>query len=293
MSETGPEAGPPATYHWSYGPADAPLLLCLHGIGSCADAFISQIPVAVRAGRRIVAWDAPGYRHSPDPEEEPGIDGWADAAADLIDHLLADRDDRDERDERKAPSDDQDRSAEDDADQRADVLGVSWGGVTATRLALRHPGKVRSLILADSSVGAGTSPSNAEAMRSRASALIDLGVETFARQRTPLLVNAEAPAELIDNVAEMMVDSVRMPSYQWACNSMAESDHAGDLPTITAPTLVVVGHDDQITGVRAAEVLADGIPGARLIVIEGAGHLANQERPEAFNDALVEFLGST
>lgn len=253
----------PVPYHWAYGNPDAPLLLCLHGIGSCADAFISQIPAAVASGRRIVAWDAPGYRHSADPETEPGIDGWADAAADLIDHLGA---------------------------ERADVLGVSWGGVTATRMALRHPGRVRSLILADSSPGAGVNPEAADAMRSRASALTEVGTETFARDRTPLLVNDAATTELLDAVASLMIDSVRMPSYQWACNSMAESDHRNDLPSIDAPTLVVVGDQDRITGVAAAERLADGIPGATLAVVEAAGHLANQERPEAFNRLLVDFL---
>jgi 3-oxoadipate enol-lactonase len=268
----------PVPYHWTYGDPGAPLLLCLHGIGSCADAFISQIPVAIRTGRRLAAWDAPGYRHSPDPDpspgsggvgfepaEGPGIDGWADSAAALIEHLGA---------------------------ERADVLGVSWGGVTATRLALRHPERIRSLILADSSVGAGTRPENAEAMRSRASALTELGTETFARERTPLLVNAAATPELLDEVARLMIDSVRMPSYQWACNSMAESDHRDDLAAITAPTLVVVGDDDRVTGPAAAKRLADGIPGAELATIEGAGHLANQERPEAFNDVLVRFLAS-
>ncbi|MEM9561538.1 MAG: alpha/beta fold hydrolase [Actinomycetota bacterium] len=254
-------------YHWSYGPDDAPLLLCLHGIGSCADAFVSQIPAAAASERRIVAWDAPGYRNSADPDpgsgDGPGIDGWADAVADLIEHLGADR---------------------------ADVLGVSWGGVTATRLALRHPARVRSLILADSSPGAGVNPEAAESMRSRAGALTEVGPETFARERTPLLVNAEADAELLDSVATMMIDSVRMPSYQWACNSMAEADHRPDLPSIDVPTLVVVGDEDRVTGLAAAEALADGIPGAELAVIDAAGHLANQERPEAFNEVLVRFL---
>ncbi len=260
-----PAPAPP--YHWTYGSAEAPLLLCLHGIGSCADAFVSQIPAAAAAGRRIAAWDAPGYRHSPDPDpgsgDGPGIDGWADAAADLSDHLGA---------------------------ERADVLGVSWGGVTATRLALRHPDRIRSLILADSSPGAGVSPEAAESMRSRAGALTEVGAETFARERTPLLVNDAASPELLASVAELMVDSVRMPSYQWACNSMAEADHRPDLASIDAPTLVVVGDQDRVTGRAAAERLAEGIPGAELAVIERAGHLANQERPAAFNEILVRFL---
>ncbi len=252
-------------YHWAHGAPDAPLLLCLHGIGSCADAFDPQRPLAERTGRQVVAWDAPGYRHSADPDHEPGIDGWADAAAELIAGLG--------------------RTA-------ADVLGVSWGGVTATRLALRHPERVRSLILADSSVGSGTSAHRADAMRSRAGALVELGAEAFAVDRAPKLVNAAAPQALLDDVADLMATSIRMPSYQWAANSMAEADHRPDLGSIACPTLVVVGDEDTVTGPDKARELADGIPGARLVVIEAAGHLANQERPEAFNDAVTSFLAA-
>ncbi|HCB34653.1 MAG TPA: alpha/beta hydrolase, partial [Acidimicrobiaceae bacterium] len=54
-----PDDGP---YSWEHGAPDAPLLVCLHGIGSCADAFEGQKPLAQRIGRRLAAWDAPGYR---------------------------------------------------------------------------------------------------------------------------------------------------------------------------------------------------------------------------------------
>jgi len=251
-------------YRWEYGPEGAQMLLCLHGIGSCADAFVPQQPLAERCNRRVVAWDAPGYRNSPDPSTEPGIDGWADAAAALIDEL---------------------------GYETADVLGVSWGGVTATRLALRHPGLVRSLVLADSSVGSGTSEYRATAMRARATDMVDMGIDAFASDRAPKLVNAAAPDELVATVATMMSDSVRMPSYQWAANSMAEADHRGDLASIGCPTLVVVGDEDTVTGPEKAAELADGIPGALLVTIGAAGHLANQERPDEFNTAVAEFLG--
>lgn len=260
-------ATPGLTYYWDHGDPSARVLLCLHGIGSCADAFLHQRPLAERCGRRIVAWDAPGYRRSADPEGEPGIDGWADAAAELIERLVAGA-----------------------ADRRADVLGVSWGGVTATRLALRHPQLVRTLILADSSVGSGTDPQRASAMRARATDLADLGTETFARDRAPKLVAAAAPDDLVADVAALMRDSVRMPPYRWAANSMAEADHRSDLASIACPTLVVVGEEDTVTGPAAARELADGIAGARLVTIPAAGHLANQERPDAFNDAVAAFL---
>lgn len=246
-----------------HGSVDDPVLLCLHGIGSCGDAFEPQFPLAARCNRRIVAWDAPGYRHSPDPDDPPGLDGWADAAISLLDDL--------------------------DVGQ-ADVLGVSWGGVTATRMALRSPDRVRSLILADSSTGSGIDAAKAEAMRGRATAVTDLGLEEFARSRAPVLFSPNATPEQIEHAAQIMIDSVRMPPYQWACDSMADTDHRNDLGSITCPTLVVVGTDDAVTPPKLSEALAAGIGGARLETIPDAGHLANQERPEAFNDVIADFL---
>ena len=250
-------------FRWSYGAPDAPVLLCLHGIGSCADAFLGQRPLAERLRMRLVAWDAPGYRYSADPADAPGIDGWADAAASLI----------------RAES-----------DGPVAVLGVSWGGVTATRLILRHPELVSTLILADSSAGAGTKPEQAEAMRARATDFVDLGPEGFAAARAQRLVSRDASDELRSHVAEMMVPSIRLPCYQWACDSMAESNHYPDLERIEAPTLVVVGEHDAVTPPRTSQRLAKGIADAIYVEIPNAGHLANQEQPDAFNDVIAEFL---
>ena len=250
-------------FRWSYGAHDAPVLLCLHGIGSCADAFLGQRPLAERLGMRLVSWDAPGYRYSADPADAPGIDGWADAAASLI------------------------RS---ESDTPVAVLGVSWGGVTATRLILRHPDLVSALVLADSSAGAGTKPEQAEAMRARAVDFVDLGPGGFAAARAQRLVSPDASDELRSHVAAMMVPSIRMPCYQWACDSMAESNHYPELGRIKAATLVVVGEHDEVTPPRTSQRLADGIAGARYAEIPQAGHLANQEQPDAFNDVIAEFL---
>ncbi|WP_428118319.1 alpha/beta fold hydrolase [Candidatus Poriferisodalis sp.] len=250
-------------FRWSYGAHDAPVLLCLHGIGSCADAFLGQRPLAERLAMRLVAWDAPGYRYSADPDDAPGIDGWADAAGELI-------------------------AAE--SDDPVAVLGVSWGGVTATRLVLRHSELVSSLMLADSSAGAGTKPEQAEAMRARAADFVDLGAEGFAAARAQRLVSPDASDELRSHVVDMMIPSIRMPCYQWACDSMAESNHYPDLGRIAAPTLVVVGEHDEVTPPRASQRLAEGIPDARYVEVAAAGHLANQEQPDAFNDAIAEFI---
>lgn len=253
-----------SAFHWVHGDPNAPVLLCLHGIGSCADAFIPQHPLADAVGRRVVAWDAPGYRNSADPEDEPGLDGWADAAAELVASLGVDR---------------------------VDLLGVSWGGVTATRVALRHPHLIASLTIADSSVGSGTTPERSEAMRARATAVADLGIEEFASSRAPALFGPDPDPSVVQVAEELMRDSVRLPPYQWACDSMADADHRDDLPSIDAPTLVIYGENDGVTPPSLSKQLAAGIPGAELVEIADAGHLANQERPDEFNSAVADFLG--
>ncbi len=252
-------------FFWSHGHESAPLLLCMHGIGSCADAFLSQCALADDLGYRLVAWDAPGYRHSSDPVDDPGLDGWADAAADLIRTL---------------------------GYQNATVLGVSWGGVIATRLALRQPDLVRALVLADSSVGSGTNPKQAEAMRGRSGSLTELGAAEFARQRSPLLVAESASAEVLSDTEHFFATSVRMPSYQWACNSMADTDHRDSLASLSAPTLVICGEEDRVTPPKLSAELHEGIPNAVLTSVEAAGHLANQERPASFNGEVFKFLQS-
>ena len=61
------------------------------------------------------------------------------------------------------------------------------------------------------------------------------------------------------------------------------------LSTIDVPTLVVVGEHDQLTPPANAQDLVDGIPNAKLVTIDQAGHMANLENPEAFNEALLSF----
>ncbi|WP_407555850.1 alpha/beta fold hydrolase [Streptomyces sp. Pv4-95] len=231
-----------------------PLLLCLHGIGSSSAAFAPQLD-ALSAHMRVMAWDAPGYGRSADPARPPGLDGYADTAAALIRR-------------HGGP---------------AHVLGVSWGGVIALRLAARHPDLVAGLIVADSSAGSGTDPDKAAAMRRRAADLASRGPDAFARARAPRLVSDRAPQDLVHRVTATMADAVRLPGYAWAAESMAATDLRPQLPTVTAPTLVLCGDRDHVTGVEASQLIAGALPTAVFVIVAGAGHLANQERPAAFN----------
>ncbi len=72
---------------------------------------------------------------------------------------------------------------------------------------------------------------------------------------------------------------------------MANYSRAFDLESIVAPTHVVVGDEDTLTPPATSREMARRIPGARLTIIEGTGHLSNIEQPEAFNRAILGFLG--
>ncbi|MFE1023074.1 alpha/beta fold hydrolase [Streptomyces sp. NPDC058818] len=250
-----------AGLHLEEAGQEGPLVLCLHGIGSSSAAFAPQTD-ALAAAHRVVAWDAPGYAKSADPERDLTLDDYADTAAEVI----------------------RARGTE------AHVLGVSWGGVIALRLATRHPDLVASLTVADSTPGSGTSPEKAAAMRARVPELESLGPRAFAERRGPRLLSEEAPPELVRRVVDTMADSVRPSGYRQAAESMARTDLRGELAHVTAPTLVLCGEKDRITGPDASQVLAGGLHRTAYVIVKDAGHLANQEQPEHFNAWLLSHL---
>lgn len=248
-------AEPAGSIHVQEAGTDGPLVLCLHGIGSSSAAFAAQL-AELSTVSRVLAWDAPGYGRSADPGQALDLDGYADAAAELI--------------RARAGS--------------AHVIGVSWGGVIALRLAGRHPELVDSLVVADSSRGSGTSPERAAVMRARPALLAELGPTAFAEQRAPGLLSANAPAELVRRVVTTMAESVRLPGYAHAAASMAGTDLLAELPGIDIPTLLLCGEQDTVTGIEASQALAGALPRAAFVILADAGHLANQEQPSAFND---------
>lgn len=243
-----------------------PALLMLHGIGGSADTFEPQF-VEMGDRLRLLAWDAPGYARSADPAAPMTIDDYADAAAEII----------------------RDRCGDDGAH----VLGMSWGGVIATRLALRHPDLLRSLILGDSTVGSGATAASAATMRARIDELHDIGTEEFASRRAPKLLSGNATDEQREQVVEAMRAAIRPTGYTSAARSMADTDHTADLRGIDIPTLVFCGDQDTVTGMAASQVLAGGIPDAVFVTIHGAGHLANQECPDAVAAWVESFVHIT
>lgn len=223
--------------------------------------FWSAVAGSLGEGRPLRTPEFPGLGASA-PSVAPGIDGHADAVAAQI--------------AREAPG------------GRAAVCGLSLGGYVALSLAVRHPGRVAALVLADTRAEADTP--EARAGRLESAALVRArGTAPFLDDFTPRLVADGDAASLA--AARAIADAQSAEGVATALEALAaRPDRVADLPAIGAPTLVLVGEADALTPPPFARTLADGIPGAELTVIAGAGHLTALERPGAFADAVVGFL---
>ncbi|MFI2301871.1 alpha/beta fold hydrolase [Actinacidiphila glaucinigra] len=189
------------------------------------------------------------------------------------------------------------------------LLGHSYGGFVAQQYALEHPEHLASLVLYD------TSPVTGEEFWADAVA----NMERFARRHVAdhpevarYVEALTAPLGRLDDDGATECLRAIMPAYvvdywgredefgpargslrMYAEPSLGEGpafDVRERLSGVTAPTLVLVGAEDFICGPRWARMLHERIPGARLAVLDGTGHLAHVERPAEFTDTVAGFL---
>ena len=176
------------------------------------------------------------------------------------------------------------------------VLGTSLGGFVAQELALARPDLVDRLVLVCTSYG-GRGP---EAMSPGALAdMMGLGAfsaEAAARKAleaaTGDVYRAEKPEEFEKIVHWRLADSPSAVSYYEQAKAGARFDLSGDVGHITSPTLVIHGSEDRYVPPANARALAEAIPGAKLRVLEDAGHLVFVERFADVNREVVRFLKS-
>jgi len=245
-----------------------PAVVLVHGFPLHAEMWRPQL--AGFAGRhRLIAPDLLGFGGSDVPPDRTAysISGYAEQVAAVVEQLGL------------AP---------------VVLVGLSMGGYIALDLARRRPELLAGLVLADTRSEADTP----EAKRRRSDQQVFLG----ARGDVGALADGLADAvvgkktakrdEVLERVKGLMTANAA-PGWIGALEAMRRrSDVTGALRSIRLPALVLVGEDDTLTPPAAAEGLAVGIPGARLVVVPAAGHLSNLENPGAFNEALGEFLAA-
>lgn len=171
---------------------------------------------------------------------------------------------------------------------RADVCGISLGGLVGLWLGAKEPKRVGRLVLADTAGRVGTE----QAWRDRAAtvrgqgmnAVTDLVLERFFSPQ----FRARRSAALAQVEAGLRAMSAE--GYAAACDALAVADLRHLAADVEAPVLVVVGTADVATPPENARALRDALPDATLVEIPDAGHLANLEAPELFTDVVHDFL---
>lgn len=240
---------------------EGPPLVLINGLGFGRWGWFKQVPAFSRHFRTIT-FDVRGERGL-----KNGVVDLADDVVALMDQLRV---------------------------RKAHVLGTSLGGFVAQELALRRPDLVDRLVLVCTSYG-GHGP---EAMSPRALAdMIGWGsftpegtVRRGLETATSDIYRAERPEEFEQIIRWRLADSPSINAYYEQALAGARFDLSGDVEHITSPTLVIHGAEDRYIPVANAAALAGAIPGAKLRVLDGAGHLVFIERFADVNREVVTFL---
>jgi pimeloyl-ACP methyl ester carboxylesterase len=168
--------------------------------------------------------------------------------------------------------------------ESADVMGISMGGMVAQELALAHPERLRSLVLGCTySGGPGSSRTSGEVWQGIADAMASGDRERAVRTAWEANVSATF-AQDDDAYARFNANARQMPVAVAVIMAQAQAilghDTSGRLAQLSVPTLVVHGTEDQMVPVSNAHMIAGLIPGSRLEILEGVGHLFFWEQPE-------------
>ncbi|HET6867116.1 MAG TPA: 3-oxoadipate enol-lactonase [Solirubrobacteraceae bacterium] len=172
--------------------------------------------------------------------------------------------------------------------KRAALCGLSIGGMISMWVAAHHPERVERLVLCCTSAKLGPP----EAWHERAAAVRAGGIEAIAdavleRWFTPGFAS-EHP-EVIERMRAQLIATPR-EGYIGCCEAIAAMDLTGDLPRVTAPTLVLAAEEDLATPPEHGRRIAELIPGARFQTVSPAAHIAAVERPDLTTAMILRFL---
>ena len=239
------------------GGGNATPIVFLHGVGSDKSVWAPQLDHFAPT-RRALALDYPGYGDS-NPWPDATRDDFAAAILAAMDSLGV---------------------------ERAHICGLSLGGVIAIALHASAPQRCASLILADSFA---VHPDGQAIYDRSEAASRTIGMAALAQARVGALLGKAAGTAMHADVIGTM-SRIDPAAYVLGARAVWLADQVDRAAAIRVPTLVLVGDEDAITPLALSEQLAALIPGAKLAIIVGAGHLANLEQAAAFNAVIDRFL---
>lgn len=249
--------------HYEITGQGEPLIL-IEGLGTATWLWWKQVPELSRHFR-VVAYDLRGSGWSDKPDEPYSIPLFADDLAGLMDALRI---------------------------KQAHVLGISLGGYVAQEFALRYPQKVKRLILCSTSTnGPRATPPNPDII---VALMTPVAGQGDLRSRIALSLSVGHAAAHPEDIEKMIAWRLDNPQPAYAYNRQLMSavgwTSEGRLGEISMPTLIMAGSEDRVVPLQNADVLAAGIPHTEKVILQGAGHLINVEKPDEFNKEVIQFL---
>ena len=174
--------------------------------------------------------------------------------------------------------------------ERTHIVGLSLGGRIAVDFALEDPEKVAHLVLAGPGLS-GWQFEPAEWINEvrAAKEAGDKRAATEAWLRSPYLTAIMEDPELAERIRQISYDT----EHSWVQNLRAVQltpPAVERLSELKAPALLILGSRDANDAHRIVDFIAGNAPNAQTIIVEGAGHMVNMERPEEFNRAVLDFL---
>ena len=247
-----------------HGPDDAPVIIFIHGFPLNKSMWDIQVE-ALKENYRVIAYDIRGHGKS-----DPGIDEF------FIELFVLDLL----------------RLMEKLGIEKSILCGLSLGGYIALNAVLKYPDRFDGLILNDTQCIADTP----EIKENRCIAITNIkekGVEQYADESVKKLFASESftkKKNVITEVKDMIISTTKQ-SLCDTLHALAErKETCSRLQEINIPVLIMVGKEDKITPIAAAQLMHEKILNSKLEIIQHAGHLSNLENPTAFNTHLVNFL---
>lgn len=173
--------------------------------------------------------------------------------------------------------------------EKVTLCGLSMGGYVSMAFIDLFPDRVRSLILCNTKASADTDEAKENRIKV-AEQTVDPGVAVIARGMLPKMLTERTRSERpeIAKRIEMMMASQRPEAVAAASKGMAQRpDRREWLKSLNIPTTIITGNEDPLMDLSTSEEMHKAIADSWLIVIEGAAHLSNVDRPEQFNDAVI------
>jgi pimeloyl-ACP methyl ester carboxylesterase len=236
-------------------------LLFLHGVGGGRAAWDRQLPYFATRGYRALAWDQPGYGGTA-PVDPYDLEQVVGELARLL------------------------------GGKQAVLVGHSMGGFIAQEAYARFPALVSGLVLCCTSASFGGSGSDfARQFIAARIAPLDQG-KSMAEIASRVIPSMRSSRSLPEGVAhaEHIMAGVPAHTYRKAVQLLTTFDRRAQIPNVQVPTLLIAGDEDRVAPATVMERMAQKIPGAEYVLLQGCGHLGPMDQPDPFNAALANFL---